>query len=232
MDGFLPTMIFLLVLFTLLGSSVWIGISLLAVAWVGMELFTTRPVGDAMALTIWSASSSWTLTALPLFVWMGEILFRTKLSENLFKGLQPWLHNLPGGLLHVNIAGSAIFAAICGSSAATVLTVGKMSLPELKRRNYPEKMVIGTLAGAGTLGLLIPPSIIFIIYGVTVNESIVKLFIAGILPGLMLAGPLITAFGYAATATAYSLFGIAVIALIALLWREHLWQGGAAANAR
>ena len=187
MDGFLPTMIFLLVLFTLLGSSVWIGISLLAVAWVGMELFTTRPVGDAMALTIWSASSSWTLTALPLFVWMGEILFRTKLSENLFKGLQPWLHNLPGGLLHVNIAGSAIFAAICGSSAATVLTVGKMSLPELKRRNYPEKMVIGTLAGAGTLGLLIPPSIIFIIYGVTVNESIVKLFIAGILPGLMLA---------------------------------------------
>jgi C4-dicarboxylate transporter, DctM subunit len=188
MEGFLPTLIFLLVLFVLLGSSVWIGISLLAVAWVGMELFTTRPVGDAMALTIWSSSSSWTLTALPLFVWMGEILFRTRLSENLFKGLQPWLHNLPGGLLHVNITGSAIFAAICGSSAATVLTVGKMSLPELKRRNYPENMIIGTLAGAGTLGLLIPPSIIFIIYGVTVNESIVKLFIAGILPGLMLAG--------------------------------------------
>jgi C4-dicarboxylate transporter DctM subunit len=188
MDGLALTLIFLLVLFTLLGTSVWIGISLLAVAWVGMELFTSRPVGDAMALTIWSASSSWTLTALPLFVWMGEILFRTKLSENLFKGLQPWLHGLPGGLLHVNITGSAIFAAICGSSAATVLTVGKMAVPELKRRNYPENMVIGTLAGAGTLGLLIPPSIIFIIYGVTVNESIVKLFIAGILPGLMLAG--------------------------------------------
>jgi tripartite ATP-independent transporter DctM subunit len=188
MDGLALTLIFLLVLFTLLGTSVWIGISLLAVAWVGMELFTSRPVGDAMALTIWSASSSWTLTALPLFVWMGEILFRTKLSENLFKGLQPWLHGLPGGLLHVNITGSAIFAAISGSSAATVLTVGKMAVPELKRRNYPENMVIGTLAGAGTLGLLIPPSIIFIIYGVTVNESIVKLFIAGILPGLMLAG--------------------------------------------
>ena len=140
-----------------------------------------------MALTIWSASSSWTLTALPLFVWMGEILFRTKLSENLFKGLQPWLHGLPGGLLHVNIAGSAIFAAICGSSAATVLTVGKMAVPELKRRKYPEKMIIGTLAGAGTLGLLIPPSIILIIYGVTVNESIVKLFIAGVIPGIMLA---------------------------------------------
>ncbi len=187
MEGIALTLIFLLVLFTLLGSSVWIGISLLAVAWVGMELFTTRLVGDSMALTIWSASSSWTLTALPLFVWMGEILFRTKLSENLFKGLQPWLHGLPGGLLHVNIAGSAIFAAICGSSAATVLTVGKMALPELKRRKYPEKMIIGTLAGAGTLGLLIPPSIILIIYGVTVNESIVKLFVAGIIPGIMLA---------------------------------------------
>ncbi|MGI9515021.1 MAG: TRAP transporter large permease [Anderseniella sp.] len=187
MDGVWLTLIFLLVLFTLLGSSVWIGISLLAVAWVGMELFTTRLVGDSMALTIWSASSSWTLTALPLFVWMGEILFRTRLSENLFRGLQPWLHGLPGGLLHVNITGSAIFAAICGSSAATVLTVGKMAVPELKRRNYPEKMIIGTLAGAGTLGLLIPPSIILIIYGVTVNESIVKLFIAGVIPGIMLA---------------------------------------------
>ncbi len=187
MEGIALTLIFLLVLFTLLGSSVWIGISLLAVAWVGMELFTTRLVGDSMALTIWSASSSWTLTALPLFVWMGEILFRTRLSENLFKGLQPWLHGLPGGLLHVNITGSAIFAAICGSSAATVLTVGKMAVPELKRRKYPEKMIIGTLAGAGTLGLLIPPSIILIIYGVTVNESIVKLFIAGVIPGIMLA---------------------------------------------
>lgn len=187
MDGIWLTLIFLLVLFTLLGSSVWIGISLLAVAWVGMELFTTRLVGDSMALTIWASSSSWTLTALPLFVWMGEILFRTRLSENLFKGLQPWLHGLPGGLLHVNITGSAIFAAICGSSAATVLTVGKMAVPELKRRKYPEKMIIGTLAGAGTLGLLIPPSIILIIYGVTVNESIVKLFIAGVVPGIMLA---------------------------------------------
>lgn len=187
MEGIALTLIFLMVLFVLLGSSVWIGISLLAVAWVGMELFTNTRVGDSMALTIWSASSGWTLTALPLFVWMGEILFRTRLSENLFKGLQPWLHGLPGGLLHVNITGSAIFAAICGSSAATVLTVGKMAVPELKRRNYPEKMIIGTLAGAGTLGLLIPPSIILIIYGVTVNESIVKLFIAGVIPGIMLA---------------------------------------------
>jgi tripartite ATP-independent transporter DctM subunit len=152
-----------------------------------MMLFTSIPVGDAMATTIWGTSSSWTLTALPLFVWMGEILFRTKLSENLFKGLSPWMQKLPGGLIHVNVVGCALFAAISGSSAATVATVGKMSIPELRKRNYPEKILLGSLAGSGTLGLLIPPSIILIIYGVAVQESIAKLFIAGIIPGIMLA---------------------------------------------
>jgi tripartite ATP-independent transporter DctM subunit len=152
-----------------------------------MMLFTSRPVGDAMATTIWGTSSSWTLTALPLFVWMGEILFRTRLSENLFKGLSPWMQKLPGGLIHVNVVGCALFAAISGSSAATVATVGKMSIPELRKRNYPEKILLGSLAGSGTLGLLIPPSIILIIYGVAVQESIAKLFIAGILPGIMIA---------------------------------------------
>jgi tripartite ATP-independent transporter DctM subunit len=140
-----------------------------------------------MATTIWGTSSSWTLTALPLFVWMGEILFRTKLSENLFKGLSPWMQKLPGGLIHVNVVGCALFAAISGSSAATVATVGKMSIPELRKRNYPEKILLGSLAGSGTLGLLIPPSIILIIYGVAVQESIAKLFIAGIIPGIMIA---------------------------------------------
>jgi tripartite ATP-independent transporter DctM subunit len=140
-----------------------------------------------MATTIWGTSSSWTLTALPLFVWMGEILFRTKLSENLFEGLSPWMQKLPGGLIHVNVVGCALFAAISGSSAATVATVGKMSIPELRKRNYPEKILLGSLAGSGTLGLLIPPSIILIIYGVTVQESIAKLFIAGIIPGIMIA---------------------------------------------
>ena len=187
MDELGLTIVFLSVLFLFLGTGVWVAVSLIGVATVGMLLFTSRPVGDAMATTIWGASSSWTLTALPLFIWMGEILFRTKLSENLFKGLTPLLSKLPGGLLHVNIAGCTIFAAISGSSAATVATVGKMSIPELRQRNYPEGMIIGTLAGAGTLGLLIPPSITLIIYGVTVNESIAQLFIAGILPGLMLA---------------------------------------------
>ncbi len=187
MDELLLTGVFLGILFVLLGSGVWVGLSLIGVALAGMLLFTSRPAGDAMATTIWSASSSWTLTALPLFIWMGEILFRTRMSEDLFRGLAPWLMRLPGRLLHVNVAGCALFAAISGSSAATVATVGKMSIPELRRRNYPERMIIGTLAGAGTLGLLIPPSIILIVYGVTVNESIAKLFMAGIVPGIVVA---------------------------------------------
>ena len=181
------TFFFISVLLFFLGSGIWVALSMIGVSAIGMMLFTSRPVGDAMATTIWGTSSSWTLTALPLFVWMGEILFRTKLSENLFKGLSPWMQKLPGGLIHVNVVGCALFAAISGSSAATVATVGKMSIPELRKRNYPEKILLGSLAGSGTLGLLIPPSIILIIYGVTVQESIAKLFIAGIIPGIMIA---------------------------------------------
>ena len=187
MNEIFLTIFFILLLLFLLGSGVWVALSMVAVSAIGMVLFTTRPVGDAMATTIWGTSSSWTLTALPLFVWMGEILFRTKLSENLFKGLSPWLSKLPGGLIHVNVVGCALFAAISGSSAATVATVGKMSIPELRKRKYPEKILLGSLAGSGTLGLLIPPSIILIIYGVTIEDSIAKLFMAGILPGIMLA---------------------------------------------
>ena len=181
------TIFFISVLLIFLGTGVWVGISMIGVSTIGMLMFTSRPVGDAMATTMWSMGSSWSLTALPLFVWMGEILFRTKLSENLFKGLSPWLARLPGGLIHINVLGCAIFAAISGSSAATVATVGKMSIPELRKRNYPESLLLGTLAGSGTLGLLIPPSIILIIYGVTVEESIAKLFIAGVIPGIVLA---------------------------------------------
>ena len=181
------TIFFISVLLFFLGSGIWVALSMIGVSAIGMMLFTSRPVGDAMATTIWGTSSSWTLTALPLFVWMGEILFRTKLSENLFRGLSPWMQKLPGGLIHVNIVGCALFAAISGSSAATVATVGKMSIPELRKRNYPEKILLGSLAGSGTLGLLIPPSIILIIYGVAVQESIAKLFIAGIIPGIMIA---------------------------------------------
>ena len=187
MNEALITTMLIVTLFLLLGSGVWIGLALAGVAWIGMELFSSRPAGDAMAVTVWGSASSWTLTALPLFVWMGEILFRTRLSEDMFKGLAPWLERIPGRLLHTNIIGCTIFAAVSGSSAATCATIGKMTLPELKRRGYPEDITIGTLAGAGTLGLLIPPSIIMIVYGVTANVSIAELFIAGVLPGVLLA---------------------------------------------
>ena len=177
----------LAVLFALLAGGVWVGLTLAGVAWFGMALFTARAAGDAMAVTIWGSSSSWTLTALPLFIWMGEILYRTNLSANMFRGLAPWVNKLPGRLLHANVAGCTIFAAVSGSSAATCATVGKMNLPELTRRGYPQRQVIGTLGGPATLGLLIPPSIILIIYGVSAELSIAKLFMAGVLPGLLLA---------------------------------------------
>ncbi len=188
MDQIYLTAIFLFVLFLLLGTGVWVGLALMGVAYIGVELFTSRPAGDAMITTIWTTSSSWTLTALPLFIWMGEILFRTRLSEDMFRGLAPWMARLPGGLLHTNVVGCTIFAAVSGSSAATLTTVGKMSIPELRRRGYPEFMTIGTLAGSATLGLMIPPSLTLIVYGVTINESITQLFMAGVLPGLVLAG--------------------------------------------
>jgi C4-dicarboxylate transporter, DctM subunit len=187
MSDFAITLMLVLSLFALLGTGVWIGLSLTGVAWIGMQLFASRPAGDAMAVTIWGSSSSWTLTALPLFIWMGEILFRTRLSQDMFRGLAPWMNRLPGRLLHTNIIGCAIFAAVSGSSAATVATIGKMSLPELEKRGYPLDKTVGTLAGAGTLGLLIPPSIIMIVYGVTAEVSIAQLFIAGVFPGLLLA---------------------------------------------
>jgi C4-dicarboxylate transporter, DctM subunit len=177
-----------ILLFVILGSGVWIGLTLLAVGMIAMEFVSSRPVGDAMVLTIWGAASSWTLTALPLFLWMGEILFRTRLTDSMFKGLAPWFNNLPGRLLHVNVIGCTIFAAVSGSSAATCATIGRISLPELRKRGYPELLAVGTLAGAATLGLLIPPSIIMIVYGVAADVSIAKLFVAGIGPGLLLAG--------------------------------------------
>ncbi|MDP3616505.1 MAG: TRAP transporter large permease subunit, partial [Rhodoferax sp.] len=187
MNDLAITAALLITLLLILGSGVWVGLTLTGVAWIAVTLFSSRPAGDAMAVTVWGSSSSWTLTALPLFVWMGEILFRTRLSNDMFKGLAPWVQGLPGRLLHTNVIGCTIFAAGSGSSAATCATIGKMTLPELTRRGYPEHMVIGTLAGASTLGLLIPPSIIMIVYGVAAEVSISKLFIAGVLPGIMLA---------------------------------------------
>jgi C4-dicarboxylate transporter DctM subunit len=180
------TLVLLLLLFFFLAGGIWVAFSLTAVGMVGMALFSDAPLGEVMATTTWGASNSWALAALPLFIWMGEILFRSKLSEDMFTGLSPWLTHLPGRLLHVNILGCGIFAAVSGSSAATAATIGKMSIPELSRRGYPESMILGTLAGSATLGLLIPPSIILIVYGVATEQSIARLFIAGVLPGCLL----------------------------------------------
>ncbi len=175
-----------LVLFLLLGSGVWVAVSLLGVAFVAMQIFAGAPTGMVLGSSVWGGIASWSLAPLPLFIWMGEILYRSRMAEDLFSGLSPWLNWLPGRLLHVNIVGSGVFAAVSGSSAATVATIGRMTIPELRRRGYPDNMVLGTLAGAGTLGLLIPPSIILIVYGASAEVSIARLFIAGILPGLML----------------------------------------------
>jgi C4-dicarboxylate transporter, DctM subunit len=176
----------LLILLVLLASGLWVAVSLSMMAMTALVLFSNAPMGQVLATTLWGNSHSWPLAALPLFILMGEILLRSRLSEDMFSGLAPWLGRLPGRLLHVNVLGCAIFAAVSGSSAATAATIGRMSVPELTRRGYPEKLILGTLAGSATLGLLIPPSIIMIVYGVATEQSIARLFIAGILPGLML----------------------------------------------
>jgi C4-dicarboxylate transporter, DctM subunit len=169
-----------------LGLGIWVALALLGCGLVGLALFTPTPPGLLFATTVWGSTASWALTALPLFIWMGEILYRTRLAEDMFAGLGPWVRGLPGRLLHVNVIGCGIFAAVSGSSAATAATIGRITLPELKRRGYDDAIAIGSLAGAGTLGLLIPPSIVMIVYGVAAQVSIVKLFTAGVLPGLML----------------------------------------------
>ncbi len=179
-------LILLATLFVFLAGGLWIALSLSAVAAVALAFFSNSSVGLNMAVTFWGHSHSWSLTALPLFILMGEILLRSRLSKDMFNGLAPWLGGLPGRLLHVNVLGCAIFAAVSGSSAATAATIGKMSIPELKGRGYPESLILGTLAGLATLGLLIPPSIILIVYGVATEQSIARLFVAGILPGAML----------------------------------------------
>ncbi len=172
----------------LLAAGVWVAVSLTIMAFFAIAVFSNAPEGLVLATTLWGHSHSWPLAALPLFILMGEILLRSKLSEDMFSGLAPWLGRIPGRLLHVNILGCAIFAAVSGSSAATAATIGRMSVPELLERGYPEKLILGTLAGSATLGLLIPPSIILIVYGVATEQSIARLFVAGVLPGFLLVG--------------------------------------------
>jgi tripartite ATP-independent transporter DctM subunit len=184
----LLSIILLVLLFAFLGAGLWVAFALLGVGMAAMALYSGAPLGLVMATTLWGHGNSWALAALPLFIWMGEILFRSRLSDDMFAGLSPWLTRLPGQLLHVNVFACGIFAAVSGSSAATAATIGKLSIPELSERGYPEKMIIGTLAGSATLGLLIPPSIILIVYGVATEQSIARLFVAGVLPGVLLVG--------------------------------------------
>jgi tripartite ATP-independent transporter DctM subunit len=186
MDLVSISLLLLCFLMLLLLGGVWIAIALLATGFVGMQFVAGNiPAGSVLATTIWGNSASWELAALPLFIWMGEILFRTKLSDEMFKGLAPWLNRIPGRLMHVNVLASGLFGSVSGSSAATTATVAKIALPELKRRGYDEKLALGSLAGAGTLGILIPPSITMVIYAVAANVSIIQVFLAGFIPGAL-----------------------------------------------
>lgn len=186
MDQVLAGVLLIMVMLVLLAGGVWVAFSLLGVAWLAFALFSSAPVLKVLPTTVWSMVASWPLTALPLFIWMGEILFRTRLAADMFKGLEPWLIRLPGRHVHVNVLACGIFAAVCGSSAATAATIGRMTLSELETRGYNRRLSLGSLAASGSLGMLIPPSIVMIVYGVTAEVSIARLFVAGVIPGLVL----------------------------------------------
>ena len=176
----------LIALLVLLFAGVWIAMALAIVGWIGQQFFTTTQPGKNLFSAFWESNASWELAALPLFIWMGEILFRTRLSEDMFDGLSPWLNKVPGRLMHTTILGCGIFGSVSGSSAATCATISKVALPELMRRGYNESLALGSLATAGTLGILIPPSITMVVYAVASDVSIIRLFLAGFLPGLLL----------------------------------------------
>src|SRR4249920_456104 len=186
MTPLIAGVVLLALLLVLLIGGVWIAIALGAVAWFGLHFFTNTPPDVNLFQSFWGSSASWTLAALPLFIWMGEILYRTKLSEEMFEGLAPWLTWLPGRLMHVNVLACGIFGTVSGSSAATCATIAKVALPELIKRGYDEKTCLGSLCGAGTLGILLPPSIIMVVYAVAAEVSILKVFLAGFLPGFLL----------------------------------------------
>ena len=186
MDNIELAAFLLVALCVFLAGGLWIGLSLMITGYMAMMAVADVPIGKVLATKAWDSGASWTLAALPLFVWMGEILFRTLLSEEIFRGLAPWLNWLPGRLMHVNVLGCGIFGSVSGSSAATCATIAKIALPELKKRGYDDDVSLGSLAGAGTLGILIPPSITMIVYAVAADVSIIQLFLAGFLPGFLI----------------------------------------------
>ena len=180
--------ILLVLMMLLLSGGVWIAMTLAICGWVGQAFFTNTQPGKNLFSAFWESNASWELAALPLFIWMGEILFRTKLSEEMFEGLSPWLNRIPGRLMHTTILGCGIFGSVSGSSAATCATISQVALPELIKRGYSEKIALGSLATAGTLGILIPPSITMVVYAVAADASIIRIFLAGFLPGFLLMG--------------------------------------------
>ncbi len=186
MSGIEVGAVLLGILLLFLAGGVWVAMTLALVGYFGLMLFTDRMPGPNLFTTVWGSTASWELAALPMFIWMGEILFRTRLSEQMFEGLAPWVEKIPGRLMHVNILGCGIFGAVSGSSAATCATISKVALPELMRRGYDEKVALGSLATAGTLGLLIPPSIVMVVYAVAADASIIRVFLAGFIPGAIL----------------------------------------------
>ncbi len=186
MDILLMGGMLLIIMLVLLAGGVWIAMTLAIVGWVGQAFFTNTLPGKNLFSAFWESNASWELAALPLFIWMGEILFRTRLSEEMFEGLRPWLNRIPGRLMHTTIIGCGVFGSVSGSSAATCATIAKVALPELKRRGYNENLAIGSLASAGTLGILIPPSITMVVYAVAADASIIRIFLAGFLPGFLL----------------------------------------------
>ncbi|RCS59951.1 C4-dicarboxylate ABC transporter permease [Parvibium lacunae] len=179
-------LVLLVVMSFFLATGVWVSLALAITGWIGIFAFTNAQPAGILFSAFWESAASWEIAALPLFIWMGEILFRTKLSEEMFEGLSPWLNWLPGRLMHVNILGCGIFGSVSGSSAATCATIAKVALPELKKRGYDFNVCLGSLAGAGTLGILIPPSITMVVYAVAADASIIKIFLAGFLPGALL----------------------------------------------
>jgi len=186
MDILLMGGMLLIIMLVLLAGGVWIAMTLAIVGWIGQAFFTTTLPGKNLFSAFWESNASWELAALPLFIWMGEILFRTKLSEQMFEGLRPWLNRIPGRLMHTTVIGCGVFGSVSGSSAATCATIAKVALPELKRRGYNENLAIGSLASAGTLGILIPPSITMVVYAVAADASIIRIFLAGFLPAVVL----------------------------------------------
>src|SRR5687768_2816363 len=188
MDTLTAGAVLLGLMLLMLAGGVWIAMTLAICGWVGQALFTTSQPGLNLFSALWESNASWELAALPMFIWMGEILFRTRLSEEMFEGLAPWLSRIPGRLMHTTILGCGIFGSVSGSSAATCATIAKVALPELRRRGYDEQLALGSLATAGTLGILIPPSITMIVYAVAADASIIRIFLAGFIPGFLLMG--------------------------------------------